>query len=143
MNSNFGLTDPYNTSAQDQQAARGISWAYGTGWRQWLKTTDIKRPSDVWLFVDEHPDGINDAFFIAGGVTAAGGAWGDWPAAYHNGACGFTFSDAHSEVHKWQLNSGLQKYYLGQTINGMSVPSQNASKRDGAWYDTRTRESTN
>ena len=25
----------------------------------------------------------------------------DFPASYHNGACGFSFSDGHSEIHKW------------------------------------------
>ena len=26
----------------------------------------------------------------------------DVPASYHNGACGFSFSDGHSEIHKWR-----------------------------------------
>jgi len=26
----------------------------------------------------------------------------DCPAAWHNGACGATFSDGHSEIHKWK-----------------------------------------
>jgi prepilin-type processing-associated H-X9-DG protein len=25
----------------------------------------------------------------------------DFPASYHNGACGFSFCDGHSEIHKW------------------------------------------
>jgi prepilin-type N-terminal cleavage/methylation domain-containing protein len=140
MNSNFGITDPFLTNPQDKDAAKGISWAYGSSWKQWLKTTDLGKPSDSWVFVDEHPDSINDAFFIAGGVTSSGGSWGDFPAAYHNGACGFAFADNHSEVHKWQANAGLQIYYLGTTIKGQSLPSQNATRYDGGWYDGRTRE---
>lgn len=140
MNSNFGQTDPFLTSQQDKDALKGISWGYGTSSKQFNKTTDISRPSDMWVFIDEHPDGINDAFFIAGGVNVNGGTWGDWPAAYHNGACGFSFSDAHSETHKWKASGGLQKYYLGRTIGGQSLPSQNAAKIDGVWYDTHVRE---
>ena len=25
----------------------------------------------------------------------------DFPASYHNGACGFSFADGHAEIHKW------------------------------------------
>ena len=25
----------------------------------------------------------------------------DFPASYHNRACGFAFADGHSEIHKW------------------------------------------
>jgi prepilin-type processing-associated H-X9-DG protein len=25
----------------------------------------------------------------------------DWPASYHGNACGFSFADGHSEIHKW------------------------------------------
>ena len=28
----------------------------------------------------------------------------DFPASYHNGACGFSFSDGHAEIHKWKGN---------------------------------------
>jgi prepilin-type processing-associated H-X9-DG protein len=24
------------------------------------------------------------------------------PASYHNGACGFSFADGHSEIHSWK-----------------------------------------
>jgi prepilin-type processing-associated H-X9-DG protein len=27
--------------------------------------------------------------------------WGDLPASYHVGACGYAFADGHSEIHKW------------------------------------------
>jgi len=28
-------------------------------------------------------------------------SWEHLPASYHNGACGFTFADGHSEIKKW------------------------------------------
>jgi hypothetical protein len=140
MNSNFGQTDPFLTDQRDKDAFRGISWGYQGNYKQFNKTTDINKPSDMWLFIDEHPDGINDAFFISGGVNPNGGTWGDWPAAYHGGACGFSFADAHSETHKWKAFGGLLKVYLGKTINNQSVPSQNATKIDGTWYYNHTVE---
>ena len=55
-------------------------------------------PSDTWVFVDEHPDSINDAGFFNPHQTTIV----DVPAAYHNGACGFALADGHAEIHKWK-----------------------------------------
>jgi len=72
-----------------------------TGWNMYRKMTDITnpKPSNLWVFVDEHPDSINDGWLIVS--WAMGGQWSDMPASYHNGACGFAFADGHSEIHKW------------------------------------------
>ena len=73
-------------------------------WRMFLKESDVVVPSDTWVFVDEHPDSINDGFFCtnmnpAPNLSAA--TLPDCPASYHNGACGFAFADGHSEIHRW------------------------------------------
>ena len=44
--------------------------------------------------LDEHPDSINDAFFI---TDPNANNWQDRPASYHNGAAGFSFADGHAE----------------------------------------------
>jgi prepilin-type processing-associated H-X9-DG protein len=67
------------------------------------KTTDVTRPqpAKLWVFVDEHPDSINDgAFFNA----QRNPEWIDLPSNQHNGACGFAFADGHSEIHKWRAS---------------------------------------
>jgi prepilin-type N-terminal cleavage/methylation domain-containing protein/prepilin-type processing-associated H-X9-DG protein len=69
--------------------------------RIYEKTSDVTDPgpAQLWVFVDEHPDSINDgSFFNAQGSRE----WIDLPANYHNNACGFSFADGHSEVHKWK-----------------------------------------
>ena len=58
------------------------------------------KPSDLWVFVDEHPDSINDGWLIISWPMAT--VWSDVPASYHNGACGFGFADGHGEIHKWR-----------------------------------------
>ncbi len=65
-----------------------------------FKIGDLKFPGPAltWVFVDEHPDSINDAGFF----NPNGTVWADFPATYHNGACGFSFADGHSEIHKWK-----------------------------------------
>jgi len=58
--------------------------------------------------VDEHPDSINDAA-LAVACTDANTTSAqiiDYPANYHNGACGFAFSDGHAEIHKWKGTRG-------------------------------------
>jgi prepilin-type N-terminal cleavage/methylation domain-containing protein/prepilin-type processing-associated H-X9-DG protein len=77
-------------------------WA-SPGWPQYLKVSSIAQPSEIYVFLDEHPNSINDGYFDTGtqGTPAQPTAWGDTPASYHNGACGFSFVDGHSEIHKW------------------------------------------
>ncbi len=73
---------------------------YGKSHTIYKKMSDMKRtpPVKAWVFVDEHPDSINDGCLFVN-VTAA--SWADLPASYHNGACGFSFADGHSEIKKW------------------------------------------
>jgi prepilin-type N-terminal cleavage/methylation domain-containing protein/prepilin-type processing-associated H-X9-DG protein len=55
-------------------------------------------PVDTWVFLDEHPDSINDAGFFNPHQTS----FIDIPAVYHNGAAGFAFADGHAEIVKWK-----------------------------------------
>lgn len=73
-------------------------------------------PVDNWVFVDEHPDSINDAGFFNPHQTQ----WVDVPATYHNGACGFSFADGHAEIHKWKgsLATGRARQVLFVTYGG-------------------------
>lgn len=69
-----------------------------------IKMSDIQAPapSMTWLFVDEHPDSINDGcFFLNPWQTGSAAAWRDLPASYHRGAAGFAFADGHAEIRKW------------------------------------------
>lgn len=77
-----------------------------TNWLTYAKTTDVNRPgpSMLWMIVDEHPDSINDGgLAVQCLLTNAGNAkFIDFPASFHNSACGFAFADGHSEIHKWR-----------------------------------------
>ena len=72
---------------------------WDTGFLHVRKTSDLGNPgpTETWVYVDEHPDSINDAGFFAPRKWR----WIDLPASYHNGACGFAFADGHSEIKKW------------------------------------------
>ncbi len=79
-----------------------------TVWRVYTKLSTIARPAKTFVFVDEHPDSINDAAFASACTgnqpnDPPGAAQIiDFPASYHAGACGFSFADGHSEIHRWR-----------------------------------------
>lgn len=126
MNALFGRSD------NNPSSLTGRSWAFGGAYRQWLKVSHVPNPANVWLTVDEHPDSINDGFFVCDPNASA---WGDAPASYHNGACGFSFVDGHAEIKKWQ--SGTSKIKV--TTTGLQTrPFDAAGRRDLQWYTERT-----
>ena len=73
---------------------------------QFFKATSIPRPSDIFVFLDEHPDSIDDGYFLNREVSPA--AWNDLPASYHDGGASFSFADGHAERHRWQNASTKQ-----------------------------------
>ncbi|TAK90100.1 MAG: prepilin-type N-terminal cleavage/methylation domain-containing protein [Verrucomicrobia bacterium] len=88
------------------------------------------RPSMSWVYLDEHPDSINDAGFFAPAI----GYWYDLPASYHNGACGVSFADGHSEIHKWLASVRTVPVKL-ITFSTMSVST---TDKDLLWLRERT-----
>jgi|ERR1035441_1151523 prepilin-type N-terminal cleavage/methylation domain-containing protein/prepilin-type processing-associated H-X9-DG protein len=74
-------------------------------WRIYDKSTAIVIPSKTWVCIDEHPDSINDAALAVactGADTIGSAQIIDYPANYHNGACGISFADGHADIHKWR-----------------------------------------
>jgi prepilin-type processing-associated H-X9-DG protein len=63
---------------------------------------DFRMASQTWVFLEEHPDSINDGWFLVTDDDADTTTWGDFPASYHNGAANFAFADGHAETHRWQ-----------------------------------------
>ena len=73
-------------------------------------------PAQTWVYMDEHPDSINDAgAFPPDSRTNIP----DAPATYHNGAAGFAFADGHSEIHKWRGRA------MTVTLKGVSFNARN------------------
>lgn len=76
----------------------------GGPWRVYIRESDLvaPSPSDLFVFLDEHPNSINDAAFAVQMPTSALGTFFvDVPAKYHNNCAGFSFADGHAEIHKW------------------------------------------
>lgn len=94
-----GFWGPYNSNPV------GSSWSVGrntflSDYRQWLKRSGPSNPAGSFVMTDEHPDSINDGYFLNNPVGAS--MWGDLPASLHNSACNITFADGHIETHLWR-----------------------------------------
>ncbi|MBC8094522.1 MAG: DUF1559 domain-containing protein [Akkermansiaceae bacterium] len=72
---------------------------------QFFKYSSIPSPSDVFVFLDEHPDSIDDGYFVNSVSSVDSPRWRDLPASYHDGAAAFSFADGHSEIHRWRGSS--------------------------------------
>jgi prepilin-type N-terminal cleavage/methylation domain-containing protein/prepilin-type processing-associated H-X9-DG protein len=81
---------------------RGGTNVNNPSYRQFLKLGDLSAPSDVFAFIEEHPDSINDGYFLNKGEAPG---WTDLPASYHNGSANLSFADGHAEFHYWTLPS--------------------------------------
>jgi prepilin-type N-terminal cleavage/methylation domain-containing protein/prepilin-type processing-associated H-X9-DG protein len=129
--------------------AEGNDPTYGvygyTGYRIFLKESDFTAPgaSQTWVFLDEHPDSINDWLFgmhmpaVSAWPTAT--TWDDVPASYHNKACGFSFADGHAEIKRWldpQTWAPVLKTHPAGIpgVNGYNT----TSPRDNSWMIART-----
>jgi prepilin-type processing-associated H-X9-DG protein len=115
---------------------------------QFFKITRIPQPSEIFVFLDEHPNTIGDGYFLnkapeyvsssAYGDTGYSHAeWTDLPATYHNNATAFSFADGHSALHRWMvpstfypvqpdvpylpINVSAQRTDLNWILNHMSV----------------------
>ncbi|MBW8865300.1 MAG: prepilin-type N-terminal cleavage/methylation domain-containing protein [Verrucomicrobia bacterium] len=84
------------------------------------KTSDLRIPTPVetFVFVDEHPDSINDGAFYP---PESGSQFVDIPATYHNLACGFSFADGHSEIHKWRGSLKGAPFTQVRAVQGSSI----------------------
>ena len=106
-------------ATRGQPAARSYSmnnhigkysnWGDNYAFFQYQKTTHFIRPGPVNTFVllDESTS-INDGWFMANMTgydprdRSAQTGFGDVPGSWHCKACGFSFADGHSEIHKWR-----------------------------------------
>jgi prepilin-type N-terminal cleavage/methylation domain-containing protein/prepilin-type processing-associated H-X9-DG protein len=96
------------------------------------KASDLRipGPAESWVYLDEHPDSINDAAFFPPGA----GGWADMPASYHGGAGGIAFADGHSEIKKWS-GTTVVPVHISDWNNGWASP---ANLKDVMWLRYRT-----
>lgn len=72
---------------------------------QFLTLGSIPQPEEIFVFIEEHPDSINDGYFLN---RPDDHEWMDLPASTHEGAGVLSFADGHAEVHRWQNGETLR-----------------------------------
>jgi prepilin-type N-terminal cleavage/methylation domain-containing protein/prepilin-type processing-associated H-X9-DG protein len=100
---------------------------------QYLKLSAIRRPSRIFVFLDEHPDSINDGYFLNKPDQLE---WVDLPASYHNGAGTFSFADGHLEIHRWLYPSTKRPAKPDAAPLPSSIPTN--ERADFDWLAWRT-----
>jgi prepilin-type N-terminal cleavage/methylation domain-containing protein len=111
-------------------------------WRVFTKMSQITRPSNIMGVLDEREDSINNGWWginmngTPRGMTPAipsRYAFFDFPAFYHNRAGGVSFTDGHSEIHRWK--DGRTMTPIGKTsiVRLPGTPSPN--NQDIAWIN--------
>ena len=101
------------------------------GYNIYGKSGDLGVPgaANLWLFIDENPYSINDAFFLD---FPSDSGWVDCPASYHVNACGMSFCDGHAQIRQWSDPVVLRwKQAASLTPNGTRTP-------DLLWFLERT-----
>jgi prepilin-type N-terminal cleavage/methylation domain-containing protein/prepilin-type processing-associated H-X9-DG protein len=111
-----------------------INPGYGNPLYVATKQTDIHSPgpSDVYVFLDEHPDSLDDGIFYT--PNAKWGSLVELPGCQHAGACGVCFADGHAEIHKWRGKFSNEPVKYVYTI-GVAVPLNDP---DMLWLETHT-----
>jgi prepilin-type N-terminal cleavage/methylation domain-containing protein/prepilin-type processing-associated H-X9-DG protein len=71
-------------------------------YHQFLKMGEFRSTTSIFVFIEEHPDSINDGYFLN---RAYSFEWNDLPASWHNGAANLSFPDGHLETRRWQSKS--------------------------------------
>ena len=112
------------------------------GYTQFFKMTQIPQPADIFVFLDEHPDSIDDGYFLDKSPPGSAGygsvypqaQWTDLPASYHNRATAFSFADGHSSLHRWQQPDTIRPSLPYAANLPIPLPSSPASAlADFAW----------
>jgi len=113
------------------------------GSRTYAKVSDISGPgpSDLFVFIDEHPDDDIFPWFM---VAEPPGGWISIPACYHNGAAGVGFADGHSEIHKWLGPVGRVPVTYSNALDFVFVAERDAPySADMVWLGTHASEPAN
>lgn len=119
---------------------RAVLGGHGTNYMIYQRVSQMRRPANLFVTIDERADSINDAYFAVDlsntGDFGGGGSqnpywWVDSAGMYHNNGGLLSFADGHVEHRKWLEASSL--------VWGPRHTSPN--DRDLAWLQERTAES--
>ena len=125
---------PRSRSISMSQVFGAGDWQPASEYKLYSQYTTIDLPSKTMVFMDEHPNSLNDAAF---GWSDDPQNIVDFPAAYHNGrAAGFGFADGHGEIHKWlsiEISPPVIPGSTGNLAPARKAPTTPEGVTDVAW----------
>ena len=122
-----GAMDAAVGDGDKYQAPKPFGW---TSWYVAKKSSDFHTPgpSDVWVFMDEYADSLDDGIFYTTytALTTPISTFTELPGNHHGGSGGIVFADGHSEIHRW---SGAKMTAMSQAPS-FSAPNTSCSSSD-------------
>jgi prepilin-type N-terminal cleavage/methylation domain-containing protein/prepilin-type processing-associated H-X9-DG protein len=132
-------------------SAVGSTWLLGSWgscpnpgpWFTFGKLTSFLKPgaANTWVIMDENNASINDPVLcVAMGASTNNMSHRlvDVPGSFHNGGCGISFADGHSEIHKW-LGTVIKSITMGtpSTVAHSQTMMNQADINDLTWLQVR------
>jgi len=76
-----------------------LGWS--TGFQTTTDRSQIRQPDQTFVFIEEHPDSINDGFFAVDMSARSAARIVDFPAAYHYYGANLSFADGSAQFRQW------------------------------------------
>jgi len=118
----------------------GMNWAIGWpslgAYKTFNRQSEITGPlpSNLFVFIDQHPDYISDIHFHMNMGTGNAMTFVDYPASHHAGLGVLSFADGHAERHKWQDDrTRIPIQRIAHFLSGLPSPNN----PDIAWLQER------
>lgn len=124
------------SSSEGHPSYRGEN-SFILGYRQFLLQSAGPSPSSTYVFLDEHPDSINDGYYI--NQLSSPSQWTDLPGSSHAGGVGIQYADGAAEIHTWAFASTRPAVRFGLGIPP-SIPS--SQRGDFQWLAKRATVTT-
>jgi prepilin-type N-terminal cleavage/methylation domain-containing protein/prepilin-type processing-associated H-X9-DG protein len=132
----FSMNAMVGDAGQFSQSGTNIN---NPAYKQFFKVTQVPKPSQIFDFIEEHPNTIDDGYFLNKLVrdqNTRDYMWTELPASWHHGAANVSFTDGHLETHRWLDPSTKPAVQPGTQFPPMSVPDSELV--DFNWLKYRT-----
>jgi len=106
-----------------------------TNYVTFRRSAQIPNPAEMWVFIEEREDSINDGYFAV--AVAARYAIIDTPANYHDNAAVLSFADGHVDKKKWLEPTTTPPLRPGVHLSGVPFYTP-PTDRDMRWLVERT-----
>ncbi len=121
--SSGGMAPRLRTYSMSDVFGTGM-WLPNTTYKVYGKLSEITNASSTCVFIEEHPNSINDGAFslrMANGLADASVQLVDIPASMHAGAGTLSFADGHVEIHKWRGTVDQPPVSLAMALTGTTL----------------------